>query len=213
MNDAAPQMEPASSTPLLSPVPDRRAAQRMMSTLRIGKLICDGVEELCIVRNISASGLMLRIYSPRVAGDRVVVELKADQSVSGQIVWVDADEGVAGIAFDQQVDVNEVLCHERSTDRRRARSPRIAARSRAKLKIDGTIHLTELCDLSQGGAKISFDYPVRPEEDVVLAVPGLRPRKCVMRWQAHGHTGLSFLTPLPLTELVEWLNVGREQAA
>jgi hypothetical protein len=44
--------------------PDRRSDQRYVSLLRVGALVVDGRRELCLIRNVSAGGMMIRPYSP-----------------------------------------------------------------------------------------------------------------------------------------------------
>ena len=45
----------AAATP---PPPERRRGQRHLTILRVGALTIDGTRELCLVRNISAGGVM-----------------------------------------------------------------------------------------------------------------------------------------------------------
>jgi hypothetical protein len=213
MSGQVARMDCAAETPELALSPDRRSAQRLMATLRIGKMVCNDVEELCLIRNISEGGAMLRVYAPRAVGDQVSIELKSNRTVTGEVVWKSADGASIGIRFDEPIDVNDVLRNECSRTGRRIRSPRIAAHSRARLRIGQDTHFTELCDLSQGGAKVAFWDPVELNEEVVLTIPGLRSLKGIVRWQAHEQTGISFNTPLPLGELIEWLNAGRARDA
>ena len=65
------------------PPPERREGERYVTILRVGVLIVDGQRELCLIRNISAGGLMAHVYSPVQPGQRVVVELKTSQQIEG----------------------------------------------------------------------------------------------------------------------------------
>src|SRR3712207_7884086 len=47
-----------------APQPDRRRQARHLTILRVGTLIIDGRRELCLIRNISAGGVMAHVYSP-----------------------------------------------------------------------------------------------------------------------------------------------------
>ena len=78
--------------------PDRRNGERYLSLLRVGALLIDGRRELCLVRNLSAGGMLIRPYSPIEAGTAVSVELKHGEMVSGIARWI--EEGLVGIAFD-----------------------------------------------------------------------------------------------------------------
>jgi len=67
--------------------PDRRQGERYVSLLRVGALITNGRRELCLIRNISAGGMMIRPYSTVAAGARVSVELKHGESLTGTAQW------------------------------------------------------------------------------------------------------------------------------
>lgn len=202
---------PADDEGEIAPAPDRRSAQRLMTTLRIGKLVCAGAEELCLIRNISEGGLMLRVYSRRWPGERVTIELKSDQCVAGAVLW--AKEDMVGIRFDQPVDVNQVLRNERNPVGHRPRSPRLTAQSRARLRIGDENSAAELCDLSQGGAKIRVEQTLTVGDEVILTINGMRPIRSVVRWQVREHAGVAFVAAIPLGELVSWMNARRPRAS
>ncbi len=44
-----------------APQPDRRRQTRHLTILRVGTLIIEGRRELCLIRNISAGGLMAHV--------------------------------------------------------------------------------------------------------------------------------------------------------
>src|SRR4051812_40889397 len=77
--------------------PERRGGERFLSLLRVGALILGDRRELCLIRNISAGGMMIRPYSPIEKGTRLSVELKQGDMVSGVAQW--AENGLIGIAF------------------------------------------------------------------------------------------------------------------
>ena len=83
--------------------PDRRADERYVSLLRVGALTVDGRRELCLIRNISAGGMMIRPYSPIPVGAQLSVELKQGDSVSGIAQWTDS--GMVGVVFDEPLAV------------------------------------------------------------------------------------------------------------
>jgi len=189
--------------------PDRRQGQRLITILRVGKMICARNQELCLIRNISEGGLMAHVYSPHEVGDRVVIELKSDQCVAGTIRWVQGDN--VGIIFDEKVDVSEVLRNRSLDDGRKSRAPRLEVRGYARLRIGAETWRVEVSDLSQGGAKVKVDDYLPVDEDAVITIDGLRPIKTVIRWQEGDYVGLEFLPIIPLEELVQWLGLRRER--
>ena len=65
--------------------PERRRETRHLTILRVGALIGPNGRELCLIRNISAGGLMAHVYSHHSTGGRVAVELKSNQAVPGEV--------------------------------------------------------------------------------------------------------------------------------
>jgi hypothetical protein len=197
------------------PAVDRRSAFRMMTTLRVGKITCNGRQDLCLIRNISHGGLMLRVFADHQVGDNVTVELKSDCVVNGTVAWT-RDESV-GVTFAEPVDALEVLRNERGADGRLPRAPRLDMHSRARLRIGDNDWPVELRDLSQGGAKIKMQDTLAVGDEAVLIVSGLKPVKAIVRWQVGDHAGLAFIGTVPLADLVSWMNarrgIGRRPAA
>lgn len=191
------------------PQADRRQDQRLITILRVGKMICARNQELCLIRNISEGGLMAHVYSPHEVGDRVVIELKSDHCVAGTIRWLQGDN--VGIVFDERVDVAEVLRNRGAGDGRRPRAPRLEVRGYARLRIGSETWRVEVSDLSQGGAKVKVADYLPVDEDAVVTIDGLRPVKAVIRWQEGDYAGLEFLPIIPLEELVQWLGLRRER--
>lgn len=71
-----------------APEPEQRSSERHLSLLRVGSLIVDTRRELCLIRNISAGGMMIRAYSTVAQGTPVSIELKQGEPVSGIVQWL-----------------------------------------------------------------------------------------------------------------------------
>lgn len=215
MTESAQAIDRAAVISVPEAANDRRSDFRMMTTLRVGKITCNGEQELCLIRNISHGGLMLRVFADRQVGERVTVELKSDCVVSGTVAWA-RDENV-GVTFAEPVDALEVLRNARGSDGRFPRAPRLDLHTRAKLRgPDGDLGI-ELRDLSQGGAKIKLQDTLAVGDETTLIVNGLKPVKAIVRWQIGDHAGLAFIGTIPLADLVGWMNarrgIGRRPAA
>lgn len=184
--------------------PERRHGERHLKILRVGVLTVDGRRELCLIRNISAGGLMAHLYSSVRPGQVVSVELKSNQQLSGHIVWVrDAN---AGIAFDTPVDIGELLANPPVLDNGwRARSPRVEVDRVASIRAGGKTHWVNVRDISQSGAKIETEEALEVGADVVVTLENFRPIPGVVRWRHEGTCGVSFNGLIPLRELIDWI--------
>lgn len=187
--------------------PERRGAERHLKILRVGTLVVEGRRELCLIRNISAGGLMAHVYSPVVPGQRVMVELKTRHPVPGRVVWV--REANAGVAFDAAMDVAELLANPAVLDDGwRPRTPRVEIDRMATLRAGARTYWVHARDISQSGVKVETDHPPAPDTEIVLALEGFRPLAGVVRWSKDDSCGIGFNALIPFGELIDWLKNG-----
>jgi hypothetical protein len=184
--------------------PDRRSGSRQLSLLRVGVLIIGGRRELCLVRNISPGGMMVRCYSPIPEGSRISVELKHGDPVSGAVRW--ADEMVLGVAFDRPIDMLALLSPP--LDGPRPRMPRIELSCSATLRHESKVLRVEALNISQGGACIRTTADLPVNGDAVLTLPGLHAAAAAVKWREGDLYGLRFNRAYPVHELMAFL---REQ--
>ena len=192
--------EPLSGVPPASAA-NRRNQERHVTVLRVAKLSTPRSEEFCLVRNISAGGMMAHIYSELEIGDPVRAEISG-QPISGKILW--RREGVAGIGFDESVNPSSILT---GVDRPPIpqRAPRVGIEVRARIRIGAQYRFVTLCNISQGGASISPPEPGELGEKLVLMANGLPPISGVVRWQDQEHAGIKFDVPLSFDVLAKWV--------
>jgi hypothetical protein len=184
--------------------PERRRQSRHLTILRVGALIGPNGRELCLIRNISAGGLMAHVYSHHATGAAVAVELKSNQAVPGRVVW--SDDSNVGIEFDTVIDVEEMLSSQAVLDNGwRPRLPRVEVDRLATLRCGARLFGVNTRDISQGGVKIEIDQPFEVGREVVLTMEKFRPITGVVRWCQGGFAGIAFNHLIPFHELMEWL--------
>lgn len=187
--------------------PERRRDERYITILRVGVLIAGGRRELCLIRNLSAGGLMAHVYGPLELEQRVTVELKTNQQIAGRIVWL--RDGNAGIAFDAPVDIPGLLANPPVLGNGwRPRLPRVEIDRLATLRAGASTHWIQVRDVSQGGVKIEIDQPLDADGEVVVTLEGFRPLAGTVRWQNGESAGVSFNQLIPFEELIAWLKNG-----
>lgn len=185
---------------------ERRDGERLMTLYRVGSILVEDRRELCLIKNISAGGMMIRLYCSIRDGAPVTVELKSGQPIRGRISWT-RDQN-AGIAFDQPIDVIDIL--STSMDGPRPRMPRIETNCHATLREGSNVVRAEACDISQGGLKVRTETLFQQGAEVIVTLPGLEPQRGIACWSDSGFAGITFNRLLPLGELVAWLHEQRE---
>ena len=184
--------------------PERRGHERHVKILRVGVLVIDGRRELCLIRNISAGGLMAHVYSALKPGQRVTVELKTHDAIAGRIAWI-RDANV-GVAFDTPADIEALLANPANLDNGwRARSPRIEVNRAAIVRIDGVASSATIRDISQSGVKLETRGALTVNGDVVVIPDGLDPIAGVVRWRDDERAGIVFNRIIPLADLISWI--------
>lgn len=185
---------------------EHRRCDRQVVTVRwVAKITGDKGQELCLIRNISAGGVMANVYSAHAVGEHIALEIRSGQRLEGEIVW--ARDGCIGVRFGSLVNVDDML-KSSSVDNRglRTRAPRIEVYGQAHIQVGNRICSVDLCDLSQGGVKVTLPEPIESGKEVVVSISGLEDRKSLIRWQKDGRAGLSFIRPISFDLLVEWLS-------
>lgn len=186
--------------------PERRQQRRHLTILRVGTIISGDHRELCLLRNISAGGAMLHIYSHYNEGQPVAVEVRGDQPIPGHVAWV--SESNIGVAFDEPIDVTEMLSAHTSEDGQQQRLPRVEVDRLAMLRVGSHAYGVNTRDISQGGVKLEIDEGVGVGTEAVLEFDRFRPLKGTIRWCHDGMCGLAFNETIPFAELMAWLRDG-----
>ena len=187
---------------------ERRRQQRQVALLRVALLHAGGSKELCVVRNISSSGLSARVYRKLAGGEHVQIEFRSGELLSGAVVW--ERDWEVGIVFPALIDVEAVLASRWVTESGRGRSlPRIEVGCRGRLKMGPQTYNVELQDISQGGAKVKTQTPLVDKGDAVLTLPDLPPVAGVVRWVGGTNVGISFNECIPFEQLARWIQAHR----
>jgi translation initiation factor IF-1 len=183
---------------------DRRVDDRVTSVYRPVLIETEQFAGFCLVKNLSAGGMMGVVYARLAADQPVTVHFHPDHVVTGTIAWTLDDR--IGVAFDEKIDVEEVL-HDLASKiigTKVNRAPRLHIDCPGEVVIDGRAVAVTVIDISQRGAKIA-GTPVTPGDEVIVRLDGLDPHKADVRWTQGGCAGLNFVRPLGFEELARWV--------
>ena len=176
-------------------------AKRHLTLYRVGALTIGDRRELCLIKNVSAGGMLIRVYSAIAPGTRLSIELKQGEPVAGMARWADKDS--VGVVFDAPIDVLSLIALR--VEGPRPRMPRMEVGCTATIREGATVIRTKAVNVSQGGVQVhsSVDLPVGA--DVVVTLSGLAPERAVVKWRDGDCYGLAFNRVLAITQLVAWL--------
>jgi hypothetical protein len=195
LNEAAPEL------------PQRRTEERYLSLLRVGTLLIGERHELCLIRNLSAGGMMIRAYTDIEPGTPVTIELKQGEPVSGKALW--AKDGLVGVHFDEPIDVIELLAP--AGDGPRPRMPRIEVSCTAFVREGAHVRRTKTLNISQGGIGVESPAELTVDAEVIVSLLGMSPIPGVVRWRDGNSYGVSFNRVMALSDLVAWIRAQQGQ--
>jgi hypothetical protein len=190
---------------------ERRTDERLMAILPVAKLVTEGFEALCRIKNISAGGLTAEVTASVSVGTELYIEMNHDHRIPGRVVW--ARTGAVGVKFNQNVDLRELLANRRPRDGFRPRPPRLEVTCGATVQIGKLYHRVEVRDISLGGMKVALTDWDCAGKDVIVTIESFRPVRGRVRWYKDGHAGIVFDRPLGFEELAEWMGKRLEVAS
>ena len=175
---------------------DLRAAPRFSLLIRSAKLVCAEGEFLCVVRDVSETGVRLRLFHPLPGAGRLALELGNGEVYFIEKVWEQGDH--AGFRFAAPIDVADFIAEPESHSRK---AVRLNLSARARLDAGLLVELVTLASLSQHGAGFTAQSHLAVGERIKLTCPGLPPLIGSVAWRASPGYGMVFQSYFGLAEL------------
>lgn len=164
-----------------------RAAPRVTLLIRPAKLATPEGEFVCVIRDVSASGVSVRMFHPLPMGEAAVLETETGMRVTMHRVWDRDNE--AGFQFEEPIDV-AALVNEIGSYRKR--KLRIGIDLPVNLAVLGQKHPAMIRNLSQQGARIECDVRLALIQMVRLESGYLPEIRAKVRWRRDSQFGLVF---------------------
>jgi hypothetical protein len=175
---------------------EKRGAERFALLIRTAKLVTEGGEFLCVVRDVSATGVRLKLSHPLPNISRMALEQANGDFHFIEKVW-EAD-GHAGFRFSAPIDVHAFIAEPSPWPRRPVR---LRVRLPGLLHADGGACAVRLTDISQAGGRIECPRHLAVEQRVKLEVAGLPQLIANVCWRSSPDYGLVFQQAFALPEL------------
>ena len=188
-----------------SPLVDRRKEARFTLILRVGVLEQAGKSSFCLVKNISATGLQLKVYTRPEAGAPASIRIADEPPVHGRLIWVRND--TAGISFHEELDPATLLrVRQKLRPNRRRAMPRVAVRASATVRCGGLTQRASVSDISSVGARLETRSPLTPGDKAMITFEDLPTIRAFVRWSDSEESGLAFETPIPMQIIASWID-------
>ena len=183
---------------------ERRKEARFNFVLRVGILQQQSKSSLCLVKNISSSGIQFKFYSRPIPNAEASIRVADEPPVEGRIVWIEAE--VAGMRFDGELDTATLLrVQQKLRPSRRRSTPRVSVDASATLRTGGRICRATVCDISSLGARIRTRWALTEGDRAMISFADLPSLKAFVRWSDGEESGLVFETPIPMQIIAHWI--------
>ena len=184
---------------------DQRAAQRFTLLIRNAKIVFPCGEFLCVIRDVSATGLRIKVFHALPDEQPEYLEMATGERYGVSVVW--AEDGQMGLRFLEQQDV---ACLIREEGPYPKRSLRIMLQLPARLRAGGETSDATILNLSQYGANVECRERLAIEQQLILSARLLPDLDAKVRWRKGDQYGLSFHQTFSMDQLA--LLVARLQA-
>ncbi|MGB5778454.1 MAG: PilZ domain-containing protein [Allopontixanthobacter sediminis] len=185
---------------------EERAAPRFTLLIRTAKLVCGRAEYLCVIRDVSAEGISVRLFHPLPPAEqlpadidsRFVLEMQTGDRHPVRSIW--EKPGEAGFQFLTPVDVEQMI---RRSSRFPKRELRFAAELPVKLAISGAKYHAVLHNISQQGAMIETGEHLKIAQTMWIESRTMPDIEAKVRWRQGERYGLIFDTTFRIGDLAE----------
>lgn len=173
--------------------------------LRVARLIGEAGDQLCVVRNLSPTGLMASAEKPPARDARVAMEFSTEVKALGVVRWASADR--FGVEFDRETEILPALHRPPSRLRRKkVRPPRFVRSTPVRLETPRRTFDADLLNISLNGMRIATgERDLEPMLRFSIRVDGLPELAGQIRWVGNGMIGVWFERALAYRELAAWL--------
>ena len=184
---------------------ERRGTERTRSVLTAGKVVVDGRDFFCLVRNVSAGGLMIEMPTPPAPGRRIQIETAGLNPCIATVVW--REDRLCGIEFEAPQDA-DIICRRGVADAGLiVRGPRFRSDRLAEFITDDRNRVVEVVNISVGGAKLRgvSGLTVNAVGRLIMGSP-MPPLLGNVRWAVGEEIGFRFTDALSRDAMAALLN-------
>lgn len=173
---------------------NRRAAPRITLLIRSAKVSIDGREYLCLIKDVSESGVALRLFHRLPFGAAI---LEIGNGLRYPLFPRRVDGSLMAYSFEGKIDLTQIV-----------EEPNLYPRRSTRISIDLPVTLVtasgeaagRITNMSQHGLGVDCDRSLRRNECVRIKARGLHDVPATVRWQHNHSAGMMFRTPYGLAD-------------
>jgi len=177
---------------------EMRGAPRFTLMLRSAKLIADETEYLCIIRDVSETGVKLRLFHAVPPGSRLLLETASGRHHAMEMVW--EGSGEAGFRFLEPIDVDAFVSESGPYPKRPLR---LRVHHPACVRMGAESIPATILDISRQGARIEVGVKLAIGQKFRLEAEELPLFEATVCWRRMPEYGVVFGQVMGLEELAQ----------
>ena len=195
-----PSLLPETGQPMpAGAVESRNTDRTALVAMRPAKLLCESGEYVCLIRDVSATGVKLGLFHHLPDISHAFLELANGEIYPMLGVW--SAERQASFHFTQPIDQAELIAEPGAFPRR---AIRLAVSRPGMAYADGVLRSLKLRDISQNGACFASDTRYALGQTMVLSLDTIPELTAWVRWRRGRNYGVVFDTSLRLDQLAAY---------
>lgn len=164
---------------------EMRSSPRLTILIRSAKLICGSGEYLCIVRDVSETGVRLRLFHPMPPERHVSLELATGDTFAVEKIWESDDQ--AGFRFTNPIELQHFISEAGPYPKRPVR---LSLEFPAIITTDGGPSVAMVRNISRQGARIETTRLLALGQTVKVNAEGLPELYATVCWRSVPSYGL-----------------------
>lgn len=177
---------------------DRRQATRFTSLIRAAKVVAASGEFVCVIRDVSETGIGLRSFHRLPHGEPMRLVLQNGESYELHLIRSSGAD--SSFTFSQPVDVDHLIVEASKFPKRQLR---VDLELAVKISTLTQSFSATISNLSQQGARIKCDALFAIEQPVRLQVGRLPELRAKIRWRRGEEYGVAFDTTFTLRDFAQ----------
>lgn len=166
---------------------DQRAAPRVTLLIRPAKLTTQAGEFICVIRDVSATGIKVRFFHRVPQGIEASLETETGQTIAMDRVW--ASDREAAYQFREEIDVSAIISEQGDFPKRKLR---LSISMPIVISALGQDHCALIHNISQQGARIDCRHRLAVSQIVRIKSQRLRDIRATVRWRRDDGYGVVF---------------------
>ncbi|MEZ5688409.1 MAG: PilZ domain-containing protein [Caenibius sp.] len=174
---------------------ERRGSPRLGLLIRAAKLVFESGEFLCVMRDVSESGVRIKVFHALPDDQPQYIEFATGDRIMVRAIWQDGDS--VGLSFAEPQDVAAIV-RERGPYRKR--SLRFAIEAELQIRVGLATFPATVLNFSQFGARIRCSHHLARGQQIKITGGLVRDLGGTVAWRKDDNYGLTLDRTFPVPD-------------